>query len=148
MSGYKAGEALWQTRIQAISGIDGNQVTRGKWGVLNSGHANTYIILKPGTHGREMIGLNRRLDVWQTVIQVWRRYTDDGDSMTDLENTIDTILAALDPRRLMGDTAGTIQDAQIIEVREMVQTPADAPKWLYVELIGEWREETTISYAE
>jgi len=148
MSGYKDGEALWLTRIQAIDGFTSANTSRGKWGILNSGENSTYVILKPGAWAREMIGLSQRLDTYQTVIQVWQRYIDDGASMTTLEGTVDTILTALDEYRLIGDTGNTIQDAQIVEVREMVQTPAEAPAWIYTELIGEWREETTVNFQE
>ena len=148
MSGYKDGEALWLTRVRAVSGFDTSNTSRGNWTILNNGAADIYAILKPGEWNREMIGFNRRLNVYQTIIQVWQKYREDGTSMINLEDKINDILVSVDTYPQIGDSGNTVIDAQIIAVREVQQTPADAPTWMYAELVGEWQEEIAITYVE
>lgn len=148
MSGYGDIEALWLTRIRAISGYDSTNTSRGRWGILNSGKATRYVILKPGEHAREMLSFTTRLETWQTVIEVWQQYKDDGDSLTELETAVNAIMDAIDRYPRLGDAGGTVQLGQITAVREVVQIPADAPAWMMAALIGVVNEEKTISYQE
>lgn len=148
MSGYGDIEALWLARIRAMSGYDTSNTSRGNWGVLNAGKAPRYVILKPGEHQREMIAFNTRQETWQTVIEVWQRYKDDGDSLTDLETAVNAIVDAIDQYPRLGDTGGTVRLGEITAVREVIQSPADGPAWLMAALVGVTHEEKTISYAE
>ena len=148
MSGYGDVEALWLARIRAISGYDADNTSRGDWGILNHGAAARYVILKPGDHTREMVSFSTRLETWQTVIEVWQRYKDDGQSLTDLETAVNTILDSVDQYPRLGDTGGTVRLGEVTAVREVVQVPADAPKWIMAALVGTVHEEKAISYQE
>lgn len=145
---YLAGEALWLTRLQGMSQFDADNSSRGKWGMLNSGASDHYAILKPGANNRDKLGSNTRRDQYRTIIQLWQRYVDDGTSLTNLETLVDNVLAELDTYWKMGDSTGGVIRANIVEVREYVQIPGDAPKWILAELVGEWHEQTSITYAE
>ena len=151
MSGYKDGEALWLTRLQAMPEFDAQNSARGHWGLMNKGKADHYAIIKPGAWERTKISRHTRLDRYQTIIQLWQRYKEDGSSLVDLEGLVASTLTELDKYRVMGDTSSNIIQANIIAVREVIEvrsSPADGPSWLYVELVGEWHEEIDISYAE
>jgi hypothetical protein len=145
---YQAGEALWLARLRAMPQFNGDNTSRGKWGIRNTGKGHQYAILKPGTHTREMIAMNRRVNHYQTIIQLWQKYTEDGQSAIDLTTLTSSVLAYLDTYPQMGDTTEAVIGGQIIEVREMQQIPPDAPVWLFVELVGAWDEENAISFAE
>jgi hypothetical protein len=148
---YAAGEALWLTRLRAMSNFDSGNSARGRWGIRNSGKSDHYAILKPGVHNREWLSITVRWDHYQTIIQLWQRYVDDGDTLTDLEALVDAVLAELDKYRLIGDSGGTVQAANIVavrEVQEILAGPGEGPVWLMVELVGEWHEENTIAFAE
>jgi hypothetical protein len=122
---------------------------RGNWGIRNSGRSAQYAILLPGEHGnREMISLRTRQNQWRTIIQLWQRYKDDGDSLIDLEQLADAVLASLDAYPHIGDTGATVHYAQIINVGRFNQIPLDAPAWLYVELVGEAIEHEEITFSE
>lgn len=148
MSGYGDTEALWLTRVRAVAGFSATNTNRGDWGILNAGTAAVYAVLKPGEHTREMLSLKTRLNIWQTIIEVWQKYRDDGTTLTDLETNVNNIIAAIDEFPRLGDVGGAIQQGQIVAVREVIQNPADAPSWLMAAIIGEAREEITINFQE
>jgi hypothetical protein len=148
---YSAGEALWLTRLRALSQFNTSNSTRGKFGIRNSGKSDHYAILVPGPWDRTYIGMNTRMDTFRTIIQLWQRYIDDGTTMTDLEALVDAVLAELDTYPRIGDTTGNIIDAAIVEVRELqmiLAEPGGGPAWLLVELVGEWHEQTAVTFAE
>jgi hypothetical protein len=148
---YAAGEVLWLTRLRAMSQFNEYNSARGKFGIRDTGASDHYAILKPGPWTRSKLSPTVRLDTYRTVIQIYQHYLDDGTSMTDLETLVDAVLAELDTYRVMGDTTGAVIQANIVEAREMIwilAAPGEGPEWLLVELIGEWHEETTITYAE
>lgn len=145
---YEAGEALWLARLRAMSQFNSDNTSRGNWGIRNSGKSGHYAILKPGTHTREMMSFNVRLNHYQTIIQLWQKYVDDGPSAIDLQELTSATIAYIDTWPRVGDATNTVQGAQIVEIREMQQIPADAPSWLFVELVGMWDEEQTITFAE
>lgn len=151
MSGYKAGEALWLARLQEMPEFDAQNSSRGKWIQRYDGKSDHYAVLKPGAWERMKISPITRMDHYQTIIQIWQRYKDHGDSVVALETLVDSVLDKLDTHRQMGDTGNTIVQANVVAIREMrevYESPtAQTPIWLYVELVGEWHEEVEITYA-
>ena len=148
MSGYSDIEALWLTRVRAVAGFDANNTSRGDWNILNSGASEVYVILKPGSHSRDMLTWRNRQNVWQTIIEMWQLYRNDGTTLTTLEANYNTLLAALDQYPRLGDTGNTVQQGQVTAVNEVVQSPPDAPQWLVAQLIGTVNEEITINFQE
>ena len=146
---YDTIEGLWLTRLQAMSQFTSANSARGKWGIRNTGKSAQYAILLPGEHGpREMISFNSRQNQWRTIIQLWQRYKDDGDSLIDLEQLTDAVLTSLDAYPHIGDSANTVFNAEIVNVGRFNQLPLDAPAWLYVELVGEAIEQEKITFSE
>jgi len=88
--------------------------------------------------------------IFQTVIQVWQRYVDDGDSLTNLEGHVKNVITRFDAYPQLGDTTGTIVEAMITDGREAEEqwTKDGALVWLKQDLIVTWREQDVISYAE
>lgn len=148
---YSDGEALILTQIQAATNFDATNTSRGKWGILNKGVSDHYVILKPGPFIIEGETLTQKINRWRTVIEVWQRYKDDGTSMTDLEGYVEDIFDRINQYRKIGDSAGVVQDANITggsEVTEQWRDRADGPSWLKQELYLDWWEEDDITYAE
>lgn len=143
MTNYADVEAAWLAEIQAMPEFDTTNSGRGNWKLLSSGNDDHYAILKPGTRSREMLTISRRLDMAQTIIQLWQRYVDDGTSLLSMESLVDATLTALDATHTFGGLAGVI-DAEVTEVREMQQVPGDAPQWLLVELVASAQYETEL----
>lgn len=150
MSGYGTVEALWLERVRAISGgvYDEQNSSRGNWGILNSGKAERYVILKPGAHDRQMVSFKTRQETWQTVIEVWQKYRDDGTTLTTLETAVNTIIDSIDAYPRLGQTGTTVRKGEIVAIREVIQSPPDAPSWLMCALIGQTDEEKIITFAE
>lgn len=150
MTSYSTVEGLWLTRLQAMSQFTANNSSRGRWGIRNSGASNQYCIIKPGSHTRQMVSYTLRQDNFQTIIQLWQRYKDDGDTMTDLESLVDAVLVEIDKYPHLGDSTRVV-DCNISEVREMqeiLDSPGGGPVWLMVELVGEVNEQTEITFSE
>lgn len=152
MASYRDGEGQIYTLLLGVAGFSVRNVSRGNWLIRNSGESSHYAILKPGRHTRSMITPITRLDVFQTVIQVWQQYQEHGTSLLALESLVDLVIARVDRYRKLQDTGNTINDSNIVEVRETIEVRNSqqdvGPAWLYTELILEWREETEISFAE
>lgn len=144
---YAAGEALILTRVQAVSGFTTANTSRGKWGVLNQGRSRQYAILKPGPFTRQPGKLSST--TWSTVIQVWYRYKDDGESLTGLEAVVDSLITAFDRYPHLGNEA-VVTDSNLrrgSEVQEM-WTRGGGPAWLKQDLYLEWTEQSITSFAE
>ena len=110
---YADGEALALTQIQAVSGFAASigNTSRGKYGILNTGKAAVYAILRPGGFQRMWMAPKCVHTDNSTIVEVWQRYKDDGTTLTDLEANVQLILARLDLYRHMGDTQNKVLDA-------------------------------------
>lgn len=116
---YPEGEALVLTTLQGATGFSSTNISRGKWGsLLNSGSSDNYGILKPGSFSRSQSAMSANESIFQTVIQVWQRYVDDGDSLTNLEGHVKNVINRFDAYPQLGDTTGTIIEAMITDGRE------------------------------
>ena len=148
---YSAGEALVLTRLRGMSQFDTDNSSRGKFGQKNSGSAAQYAILFPGTRTRNKHGMaGKKRVVHQTIIKVYQRYKDDGTSLTDLETLVEAIENELDKYPQMGDATGTIIQAWLVEARDVMEemdAGTAGPAWLYQELVCEWHEEKSITFA-
>ena len=147
---YSAGEALILTQLQAVSSFSSTNTSRGKWGLLNTGKSDHYGIIKPGAFEREQGAMSMNQTTWQTIIQIWQRYKDDGDSMTNLETHIWNILARFDQYRKAADTTGTIVDVFANRGGEMQEmwNKDGGLSWLKQEITITWLEQDNITYAE
>lgn len=148
---YPDGEALVLTVLQGATGFSSTNTSRGKWGaLLNSGLNDHYGILKPGDFNRSQIGMTTNSSIFQTVIQVWQQYVDDGDSLTNLEGYVKNVISCFDTKRKLGDTTGTIVEAFITNGREVNErwNKDGALVWLSQDLIVTWQEHDVITYAE
>ena len=147
---YAAGEALALTALQSVTGFSSTNTSRGKWGLLNSGLSDHYGVLKPGEFERSQGSMSMNISTFRTVIQIWQRYKDDGDSLTSLEAHVDNVLTYFDTKRKLGDGTGTIVDAFIAEAREVQEmwNKDGALFWLKQDVILTWQEHDVVTYAE
>lgn len=147
---YPEGEALALTVLQSATGFSSTNTSRGKWGLLNSGISDHYGILKPGDFSREQGAMSMNISTFKTVIQIWQRYVDDGDSLINLETHVKNVINYFDAKRKLNDTTGTIIEAFIDGGREVNEgwNKDGGLVWLSWELILTWQEHNTITYAE
>lgn len=147
---YSEGEALILAQLQAVSGFSSSNTSRGDWGILNSGAAAFYGIVKPGAFSREQGAMAMNVSTFNTVIQVWQRYKNDGATMTDLQGHAKDVINRFDAYRKVGDTTGTIVDAALIEGREVEEmwTKDGGLNWLKQDLIVRWQEHDNVTYSE
>lgn len=157
MSGYSSGEALVLTQLRAVSGFSANadpngisNTSRGDYSILNTGVSQVYGIIVPGEskieQGTTTVFFNR----WNTVIQIWQQYIDDGTTLTALEANVDLVIARFLAYRKLGDTSGIIQDSNprtVGKPQEMWIRGGDGPAWLRQDVNIEWIEEQQVTYA-
>ena len=140
---YSSGEALVETIVKTATNYNVGNVSRGKWGVLNTGKSATYAILKPGGSVRvyEQSYTNHI-----TIIEVWQRYTTDGDTLTALEGNTAQIIAKLDGSPTLGDTKDEIIDSNVrdwSEVKDMWRK-GGGPAWLRQDINFIWIEQHNV----
>ena len=149
---YSAGEALVLTVLQSASGFSAANTSRGKWGIRNKGTAAFYGIIRPGPFMRDNNSVGGKIvqTNWTTVIEVWQRYKEEGTSLTDLEANVAAVIAVFDPKRKLGDTTNTVQDAMITSGADVMEIgePGQGPNWLKQEVSVVWKEETSVTLAE
>ena len=147
---YVNGETLILTVLQGVTGFSASNTSRGKWGILNSGRDNNYGIVKPGTFEREQSAMSANDTTYQTIIQIWQRYKDDGTTLIDLEVLADRVIARFDVRRKGLDASGLIADMFISSGREVEEmwNKNGGLSWLKQDLIVTWLETNIITYVE
>jgi hypothetical protein len=145
-----AGINLLATQVAAATGFASTNVTVMKWKILNDGVSDHYAILKPGTTTRTALTFTVKDNVYQTIVEVWQQYVDDGTSGTNLMTHVDNITTRLDRYRKLADTTSAIRDANVIGYGEVKEqwTKDGGPAWLSRDVIVEWQEEEAVSYAE
>lgn len=148
MSGYGIGEAALATLIANVTGYTAGNVTRGKWGVLNTGKAAKYAIIKPGDGARLFETHNMVTENWRTVVQVWHRYRDDGTTLTDLEADVEALLAKIDKNNDLGDTTGYVQYSDAVNVGECQEMwkRGGGPSWLRQDITISWTGQRVITF--
>lgn len=155
---YAAGEALLLTVVRGLTGYDANNTSRGNFRALNKGHSETYIILRPGEFTVNVISLgglgssatSTEHSQWTTEVIVYRRYIDDGTTLTDLEANVADIISEIQRYRQLADTAGAVVIARVTgggPVEGVGPDPMN-PLWLRQIVQVVWTEERTITYAE
>lgn len=150
---YDAVEALWLTRIQAMTEFSSANSGRATTSLLHTGKGAEYAILYPGEHLHNRLGLGGSQDnTYRTRIQLWKplEVNGDGSAARALAALAEDVRQALDQYRLLGDTTGGVSRARIIqtgamEIRRLVK---DGQLWLMVELLGECHYEESITFAE
>jgi hypothetical protein len=150
---YSAVEALALTQVRAVSGYNTTNTSRGKWGILNSGKSTDgrYAILKPGPFVTAQGAMAANVNTWRTIIQVWRRYKDDGDTLTNLEADVELLRVRFAQYRKLADTTNKISDASIVgggEVQERWTKGGNGPAWLMQEIYLDTQEFDEVTYAE
>lgn len=145
-----AGITLLAAQVAAATGFTSANVTIMKWGILNQGKSDHYAILKPGSTSRTALTFRMKDNVYQTIVEVWQRYKDDGTSGTTLLTHVDNVTARIDQYRKLADTTSAIRDANIIGYSELKEqwTKDGGISWISRDVIVEWQEEELVAYAE
>lgn len=144
---YSDVEALWLARLQESGAFNSNNSARARWSILNTGKANHYAILRMGRQEHLRYGMGgRREHVRQTVLEIWKRPTEESASAIELQEFVDELRVFLDGYPTLGDTTGRVRDAMIVQTGEMLErrTVKDGPVWYVVELTGECHETETV----
>lgn len=147
MSGYGTGEELIQSLIESVSGFSG-AVARGSWRALNGGKSARYAVLITRPTARQFETSRTIREDWETVVQIWIRYRDDGTTYTDLGDVVTAVLAKLDAYPHLNDTSGYVEDSTATiggEVQEMWRG-GGGPAWLRQDVVIQWTGRQTIIF--
>ena len=146
-----AGLTLIQTQVVALSAFTAANVSIAEWGFLNSGNSDHYAIIRPGPTERSEISFGFIDNGYQTIVEVWQRFKNDGTTLTTLLGHVDNIAGQIDKYRKLADTTGKIRSAQVSgfsEVTEQWRNNADGPGWLKRDIVIDWKEEFNVNRAE
>lgn len=145
-----AGLTLIETQVKAVTGFSASNVSIMNWRVLNSGASNHYAIIRPGQVVRTGLTFTVKDNDYKTIVEVWQQYTDDGTTGTNLLGYVDAITSRLDQYRKIADTTKTIRDMNVVEYGEVKEqwTKDGGLAWLSRDIVIQWQEEETVTYAE
>jgi hypothetical protein len=143
---YSAGETLLLTVVKTCTGFSANNSTQGNYKVLNSGKDDNYAVLHIGNSSFEFETFKQYQARWNTIVEVWQRYTDDGTTLTNLYTHIQNLMTGIQAAIILGDTTGTVINANAIELGDIEEMWArgGGPGWLRVKMKIQWTEEYSI----
>lgn len=145
---YTTGEAAILARIRAHSDFSTSNTDANDWKLIDSGNSAFYAILKPNEDPAEMefhaLGAYRVL--WQTVVEVWQRYKDDGTTAASLFGNVQKIIGQMQPYKTLG--LSNVQNSQInsITAPSYRWDKDGGPAWLVQELNILWLEEVEVTF--
>lgn len=150
---YDLAEALWLTRVRAMTEFDSSNSGRATTSMLHTGKGAEYAVLYPGEHAHQRLGLGgSQVNTYRTRIQLWKPLepAGDGSAAQELAALAEDVRQELDKYRLLGDTTNSISHARIVTTGAMEQRRLvkDGMLWLMVELVGECHYEESITFAE
>lgn len=155
---YNDGEALIETRIQALSSFPAGSVSRANFNIVDQGKAKTYAILVPGpfTHTEDTLGggMGHRmlyLTTWTTVCQLWTVLGTSNTSMIDMQAKRQDIIETFDAWRKAGDSAGVIRNVIVQsgdDPKEIVPEGRIFPIMYRQDLNIVWQEENYATLQE
>ena len=143
---YNDGEKLLLKRIQALDLFAQNNSARNNWKLLYSGNSDHYAILRPGSFQLRWISITDYIVTYTTVVEVWQRYTDDGDSQSNLGACVADIFSILAYPNL-GDSSQVL-DSSIVDSSEPTEMHGDNMLWLRWEINVQWEDITSVTYQE
>lgn len=144
---YPRIEALLLAQVRLVSGYNQDNAYIGKWGILNNGKSARYAILRPGafslSYGSARVDAN-----WNTVIEFYHKYLDDGTSVSEIEIDVRAIIQRLILYPLIGDTTGTVVQSAVSTAAEPLQilNAGGGPVWYMQALTVVTLEECTVTY--
>ena len=144
---YITGENLIATAVKAHANFDADNTFQAKWKCLDSGKDDHYVIIKSGGTIPVFITPTIYQSEHRTIIQVWQRYKDDGDTSTDLYGYVGNVITQIQDTEHLGDTAGIIQNSTVEEIGEVMEMwmSGGGPAWLKQEVTVLWHEQTKSS---
>lgn len=147
---YKLGEAAILAKVQTCTGFDSTNTSQAKWRLLNSGRSDNYAILRPGEFSLEWLTPAMYQANWQTVIEVWQRYKDDGTTQEYLYDLVENLLVGLQVWPNMG-LPNSVHDSSISggdTPEEMWTAGGNGPAWLRWNVTVSWSEQDEITLSE
>ncbi len=105
---YATVEAAVQTLIVAMTEFDSDSVSRGDYKILDSG-ADDLAVLTPGSFTKDetgQAGARKSLRNWSVLVDLFRKYLDDGTTWTNFVATRDALVDQLELYPSLNGTAG------------------------------------------
>ena len=110
---YATIEARVKLLLEGLTGVfpSTNLIARGDYRELDSG-ASTIAVLTPGAFVQDGIGeggARKSVRNWSVLIDLFKKYIDDGTSWTDFADDRDTIMAELEKFPSLNSLPGVVQ---------------------------------------
>jgi hypothetical protein len=143
---YATGQTAIYNRIIAHASFDANNTSESDWGILNTGNAAYYAILKPSPDPApiEWITFTIYMIHWTTIVEVWQRYVDETTTQAALYGHTGQIIAQMQPyNRLTGNTIAHAEAVSVGTPTEEWKSGAKGPAWLKQEINIQWHEQST-----
>ena len=144
---YKNGAKQLLNVIRTVDGLSTVNTSQEDWGILSSGSAEVYAILRPGSHTTEPVSIGQRTvhPTWNTVIELWTIFDNVAGPISVLKRYADEIIEAIALYPYLGDSS-TILSSLAISAEEMLekQLVETGPLWATWDVTVGWLEERQI----
>lgn len=140
---YSAGEAAILTRVKVHASYDADNTSRADWGILNDGGSAYFAIVRPGEAAEiEFISPTVYVIPWNTVIEVWQKYTNEQDTEPALVGHVNEIIGQMQASQRLG--LSYVQSSQVSSIAPPMEmwTKDGGVQWLKQEVGIRWREES------
>ena len=147
-------EALVLTQLQAVTGFTPassgpSNTSRGDYSILNTGVGSVYGVVIPGTGNIDNGSATVFFNKWESIIQIWQPYIDDGSTLTNLETNVKAVITRFKQYRHLASSV--IQDSYPALVDKPVERwtrGGDGPAFLSQDISIKFVEEEAVTYAE
>ena len=144
---YTGGEAAILTLLRAHASYDSDNTSQAKFDILNTGASKYYAILLQDPDWEapiEWITPTVYTITWQTLIEVWQRYTAPSTTANALWGHIQEVIAQLQPKNKLGlDNVQHSAAEAVSKTMEMrdPDKPDGHPLWLKQGVSIRWVEQ-------
>ena len=147
---YYEGEGEIDSQIRQLTGYyNTSNVFRNDWSCLDSGNKQYYAILRPGINPApvEFISPTMYIVQWQTIIECWRRYTNETDftTLSTLFGDVNRIIGVIQKDKTLG--LAYVQVANVSSISAPIfKWVENGPIWISQEVTVSWIEQVSVTY--
>lgn len=145
---YFEGEALILERIRSTSSFGVENSSQANWAILSTGKSDHYAILKGAEWNLNDLTLASFMIEYQTIIEIWQRYTTTEKTRTEIYRHIYELLDLLAYPKLGSASIlhGRIMRAN--ELEQMSTTKIAGIDYLRQNVFVVWKVEKLVTYQE
>lgn len=146
---YYDGETLILERIRSLSNFGVDNSAQSNWRILATGASDHYAILRPRSFTIEGLTLASFLVIYETIIEIWQKYTSASEAVTELSYNVYKLFELLAYPNL-GQSANILNGVIVSGEEPETMSPVNSSgvDWLRQRVLLVWQVENLVTYQE